>query len=283
MEIHVHPTLYATLKNAGSKRPMLRACEDQMSTLVLGSSHGDYGFDPQYFPGSFNLCSASQDLRHAHLIYRGLAARCTNLRNLVLYYSVFSSGWNLARNPGEKYASAGLNELFGLGFDYEDAELQAEFLKIKGRLASVNFESAGYSGFITEADRFFFSDDYGAKRRAEDHLRWARLSAENFHLIKLILLAKRCNHKLCIVVPPVRADYREALGARFETIFQPLLEILSDYDFGVDIQLLNAFDCEGFDASVFGDFDHLLPLGRGTALLTTMVRAAVEGRDAPCQ
>ena len=45
-----------------SKKKQFDLCSE-ISTLAIGSSHADYGFNPEYFPGSFNFCHASQDLK----------------------------------------------------------------------------------------------------------------------------------------------------------------------------------------------------------------------------
>ncbi len=275
MEISVHPFLYGHLNAIGAKRTMLRAGHSDLATIVLGSSHGDYGFNPDFYPGSFNLCCSSQDLRHSFLSYKHVAESYKNITHVVLFYSVFSSGWDLLRNPSEKYVSAAMNELFNFGIEYDDEELKNEFLKVKGKLEDLKFESDGHCGFMPNHAKTYFQNSYGAARRAADHLRWNESIAENLHLIRLILLAKHNGHKVCVVVPPARSDYKRALNKSFGSLFGPLLEILYGFHLGVDVKLVNAFESDLFDDSYFGDFDHLLPSGKGVEVLTKLISETV--------
>ena len=110
---------------------MLECDYQNLDTIALGSSHGDHSFNPLYFPNSFNLCCSSQDLNHSFLLYEHIIKNYPNIKNLILYYSIFSSGWNMLKSDSEKYISVTLNELFALGIEYEDEELNSEFNKIR--------------------------------------------------------------------------------------------------------------------------------------------------------
>jgi hypothetical protein len=271
MEIFVHPTLLTHLRNIGAKRTMLRLDNSDLKTIALGSSHGAHGFDPRYFPDSFNLCCTSQDLKHSFLIYKHVEQHYPHVRNIVLYYSVFSPGWKLEKSRSEKYVSAALNELFGLRLDYEDQELDLEFNKIKDRLFALNFEAEGYRGFIPGDGSSFFPESYGAEKRAHDHLKYNKTVEENLFLLRILLLAKHLGHRVCVVVPPVRSDYKKATGGDFRALFRSLVEILYDFHLGLEVNLVNGFDNPLFLDSYFGDFDHLLPTGKGTEILSKII------------
>jgi hypothetical protein len=131
VEISINPVLYASLSVAGAKRTMLERDKGYWETIVLGSSHGDFGFNPLFFPHSFNLCSRSQDLKHSFLLYKHITNNYPKIKNLVLYYSIFSPGSTIENSPTEKFISPALNALFNLNIEYEDAELISEFDKIK--------------------------------------------------------------------------------------------------------------------------------------------------------
>lgn len=271
MEISIHPKLLMHLEINAAKRTMLRRDCNDLDTIVLGSSHGDYSFNPKYFPSSFNLCCTSQDLHHSFLLYRYVVTNYPNIKSVVLYYSIFSPSWNMLRSESEKYISVSLNELFSLGIEYYDEELKSEYNKIRGRLSKLIVDSNGYRGFTFDEGKTYFSDSYGADVRANEHLQFNKLKEENLFLIKILLFAKHLKHKLYVVVPPVRSDYKKALGGNFNSLFSSLIEIIYDFNHDYKIELINEFDSNLFHDSYFGDYDHLLPSGSGAEILTKII------------
>lgn len=51
----VSPVLGHEILDLVAKRTSLMVHLDRLRTLVVGSSHGDFGFDPAYVPEAFNL------------------------------------------------------------------------------------------------------------------------------------------------------------------------------------------------------------------------------------
>jgi hypothetical protein len=72
MEIQITPLLKESIILLGAKRTMLHKEKEGIDTVVVGSSHGDFGFNPSYFPNSFNLCR-SQDLKHSFYLHRHIS------------------------------------------------------------------------------------------------------------------------------------------------------------------------------------------------------------------
>ncbi|MFT6743120.1 MAG: hypothetical protein ACJAVF_004644 [Paraglaciecola sp.] len=271
MKILVNPLLLESIKIIGAKRTMLNHQKDKLNIIVVGSSHGDYGFNPKFFPESFNLCCRSQDLKHSFLIYKHITKNYPNIKNIVICYSIFSPGNIMENSPTEKFISPALNEFFNLGIEYEDEELNFEFNKIKGRFSDVTVDSNGFMGFLPDSYKTFFPESYGAINRANDHLKFNKKIEANLFLIKFLLLAKHLQHKVCIVVPPVRSDYKKATGGNFNVLFKSLIEITNDFYLNYDIDLINGFDSNLFRDEFFGDYDHLLPLGKGTEILSRAI------------
>jgi len=255
----------------GAKRTMLQKEKDSLDTLVVGSSHGDFGFNPTYFPSSFNLCCRSQDLKHSFFLYKHITENYPKIKNLVLYYSVFSPGSFLERSPTEKFISPALNELFNLNIEYDDEELNCEFEKIKNKLTDASFDSSGIRGFLPNDFKGFFPESYGAINRANDHMKYNKKEGANLYLIRTLLLAKHLKHKVCITIPPVRSDFKKATGMEFNSLFKSLLDILNNFHLDHHVELINGFDSELFSDNHFGDYDHLLPLGKGTELLSELI------------
>jgi hypothetical protein len=270
--ITTNQLLQETVTILAAKRTAFRIEADTLHTLVLGSSHGDFAFDPAFMPGAFNLCSRSQDLRHSEALYRKLSPECRLLETVVLFYSVFSSGSFVERSPSEKGICPALNEIFHLELTYEDAELRFLCDAVRGKLDGLAF-MAGRSGFIPEMTVGFWPESYTAKARAADHMKLNKNTDANGYLHKLIAACKVKGHRLLIVFPPARSDYRRAIGVTGRKLFQSVYEIhtaLPD-----TFEMLNLYDTEDFADCDFGDFDHLRPEGDGARYLTTAIREAV--------
>jgi hypothetical protein len=259
-----------------AKRAMLREDVGELQTLALGSSHGDHGFDPQFCDGSFNLCSRSQDLQHAYALYETISKLAPNLKNIVVFYSVFSAGFFIKNTRSEKVLSPALDGLFSLGLKYEENRFTALSEQIRDAFTVFAIQLEGRHGFLPKWVQIVTPESYGAARRANDHLKWKNSDA-NLYLIKIIRLAEHLKHNLCIVIPPVRSDYREAVGSRSAKLFQDLLDICGEFQL---CSMLNCYDGDGFADEHFGDFDHLLPEGAGPRLLTRAIDAKLRAGSA---
>lgn len=257
-----------------AKRSQLRAQRDRIRSLVLGSSHGDFGFDPDFCGDSFNLCSRSQDLQYAFHLYRQVGPCLPRMDNLVLFYSVFSSGSFLDKSPSETGIGPALNETFGLGINYDQAELAQIAASLEGQLHDRSFEIGGHCGFFPGFQKSFFDESYGVQRRADEHMKLNRKNDANVYLMQIFLLARALKHRPWVVIPPARQDYKDACGLGFDTLFSDLIEILDLVKmFYPDLQvgLINFYDDGDFKDEHFGDFDHLLPDGEGPKLLARKI------------
>ncbi len=268
MELNLSPILRQEILDLTSKRTSLVEHLNSLKTLAIGSSHGDFGFNPACVPDSFNLCSPSQDLRHSYLLYDKVAGLNPGIRNIVVFYSAFSSGY-LLEKTSEKEKCAALKEIFLLDSDYTDPDILAAHASIAGRLGEMKLER-GYRGFIRTNGGPFFGNDYGADRRAGTHMKHHDRRAEDLHLVHLILAAQARQQKVLIVIPPARSDYKAALQRLSSNIFRSLYEI-AGFAFREPIHILNSFDDFSYDDAWFGDYDHLLPEGPGCAMLSTRI------------
>jgi hypothetical protein len=255
-----------------AKQAMLREDIGELRTLALGSSHGDHGFDPQFCHGSFNLCSRTQDLKHSYALYETTSKLAPNLKNIVVFYSAFSAGFFMENTRSEKILSPALNGMFSLGLKYEEARLAALSEQIRDAFTDFAIQLGGRHGFLPKWVQIITPDSYGVARRVNDHLKWNNSDA-NLYLIKIIRLAKQLKHNLCVVIPPVRSDYRDTVGVRSVRVFQEMLEICGEFQVG---SVLNCYDGVGFADEHFGDFDHLLPEGTGPRLLTRAIDAKLK-------
>jgi len=92
------------------------------------------------------------------------------------------------------------------------------------------------------------------------------------------MLAKALGQNVYIVIPPVRRDYKAATGRDFNYLFKDLislLESLNAFHPDLKVKIINGFDDEDFKDEHFGDFDHLLPTGKGAEILTGKINSAI--------
>ncbi|HEY2753426.1 hypothetical protein [Phenylobacterium sp.] len=98
----------------------------------------------------------------------------------------------------------------------------------------------------------------------------------DIYLIKILGLARTLGHKVTVVFPPVRSDYRRHVPQEVNAIFTGVVELKNNFDF--ECEVANYFDDPIILDEYFGGFDHLLPVGKGTAIISdepaSSVRAA---------
>lgn len=263
-----------------SKRNMLMREAGELKTLVLGSSHGDYAFDPAFCPGSFNLCSRSQDFQYSLLMYAQWAPRCPQLRNVVVFCSVFSPGFVLEKSPSQAPLAPLLNEAFALGQHYGAGPLAGIAAAVRGQADDDAFTLQGRSGFLPAFEKDLLPADYGAGKRAHEHLKYNRRQGGLPYLAEILKTSRERGHRIHMALSPARPDYRMALGRDAGDLFDSLFKTMQDLNGDPAAQVLNFFDSPLFGEADFGDFDHLHPLGAGVEKLSQEIGRAVAGAAA---
>lgn len=275
MSIPVSELLKLSITLLATKRSMLASTRQDLETIVVGSSHGDYGFDPIFLKNSFNLCCRSQDLKHSFFLYKHVCETAPTIKNLVIFYSLFSSGSLLEKSPSEQDICPALNGLFDLRLHYKNNNLNHLSLNIREQIKGPVTDVEGYRGFFPKAGKGFIADDYGVQLRANEHLKLNASQAALPFLSKMLARAGKHNHKVYIVIPPVREDFKNAVGMTFDQAFKELLKLIEQSKMKERIQVFNFYDDDAFKAAHFGDFDHLHPLGEGTAHLGRSLALAI--------
>lgn len=80
------------------KVAQLDARSADIDTLVLGSSHGFYAFDPSHFPkGGFNLALVAQDHFYDRALLNHFADRLTGLSRVIVTMDWATAGYTLSR------------------------------------------------------------------------------------------------------------------------------------------------------------------------------------------
>lgn len=217
--------------------------KDNISTLVFGSSHGQYDFFP--IKGEYNLCSSSQDLYYSYQIYRK-TANTLHLKNVLLFYSVFSPGFDLEKSS-EKLRCVLFNSfwkipyLHGSCFDFFKAKLYLMFNKSKKITLPPEYKGECFY-------EWFFPASNDLRHRCAKHLKHNQSNAQHFFLEQMISTAIRQKHRLYVIITPCRSDYKSILPSS-QQLFSSLYKI-------EHCKVLNYFD-DDFNDNDFGDTDHL--------------------------
>lgn len=260
-----------------SKRNMLMRENGDLRMLVLGSSHGDYAFNPAFCPGSFNLCSRSQDFQYSLLMYEKWAPQCPQLKSVILFCSVFSPGFVLEKSPSQAPLAPLLNEVFTLGQRYEAGPLARIADAVRGQADNADFYLEGENGFLPGFEKELLPDEYGADKRAYEHLKYNRRQGGLPYLAGIAQMSKNLGHSIHIALSPARPDYRKALRLNANDLFESTFKTLRDLNMDSSAHVLNFFDSPLFSDADYGDFDHLHPLGAGVEKLSKEIGRAVAG------
>lgn len=226
--------------------------QKKIKTLILGSSHGDYSISSKIpFLNTYNLCLPSQDLYYSYNLYK--TVKSTNLKNVILFFSVFSPGFDLIKTS--EYQRCFLYKLiFNIPYKNKlSIDQKNEEIKYKKYIDQIKNNFLLDDNYVGCDDNNYFSKiNLSVKDRAIKHLRENNRNNNQIRYIKdMNSLIERNNQKLIIVIPPTRNDYKKILP-KSTIIFQKLFEFSKMHN----IKILNYYDINLNDSN-FWDTDHL--------------------------
>lgn len=262
-------TLYPLVRKARA----FELHKHEVHTLVLGSSHAQMGYLAR--AGEFNFGMGAQDLYYSYQLYRLYGQRA---RDIIIFYSVFSSGDRTIKSP---YAYACVAYKVAFVIDWEDDGVARE-----GYFASMIWtyrrkmrrwlrrHPVDCNDLGNEESYCAFTAD-SAEARAESHLK--RLHGDvnmGRFLERLVGDAKDRGQRVWMVIPPACKDYRKVVNAADDP-FNCAWKVANKF---ANAAVLDYFNDEDFDDGDFIDYDHL---GKaGAAKLTEKIRAAIARRSA---
>ena len=248
--------IHRNFENLYEKYCAINFSKNDIKTLVIGSSHGLYGYRAE--KEDFNLCDLSQDLYTSFELYKRYVEG-TNLKNVILFYSIFSNGFELSKTH-ENFRCAGYKYFFNI--DYDINEALSNDIELLSKIFKLNKNIKNYYGNF-EKYKVIHSV---AKERIKTHLREnQRNNLQNEWLKEIINITQNKNHNFYICIAPAREDYRKLLPDK-EELFKSLYEISSD-----KTKILNFYDNTEFNYSDFCDTDHLNL--QGAKKLTKMIKS----------
>lgn len=240
--------------------------------LVLGSSHARNGFYPQ--AEDYNMGGSSQDLYTSYNLYKYvLSKNATNLKNVILFYSPFSPGFQLCKTS-EAWKCVPYKVFYNINYQDIPSKTISSIEKIfEPRLKKYSVEiSKDYRG------EYLFYDDIGEQEVlapvAKHWLKHNRRNSSQNEFIKLFAEEiKANNQELYVIISPIRADLRLLLPNK-SVLYKDLYNILEKYPF---VHLLDYYDSEDFDVLDYEDCSHLNK--NGAVKCTEYIKSVIYNRE----
>ena len=227
----------------------------KIEILCLGSSHADYGFRPDAFPGNaFNFGAASQDLRTSAELAKRLVPTLPHLRKIVMFFSVFSPGSCLAKTK-ESFRCVVYEELLHVPVPESCRLDEKECARVRKLCRRERGEDSRTDAFGFNASMPGF--EIPAEERVRTHLRENLREPDQMSHLEKMISETGVGHEILVVVPPARADYRAALPPKSE-LFRKLFALRERRG---GFRIADFFDDADFSAEDFADTDHLNPDG----------------------
>ena len=240
-----------------------------INTLILGSSHAYYGYFAEQ--KEFNLGLPSCDLYHSAMLYKWCTSHCCpNLRTIIIFYDLFSPGFQLEMTR-EAFRCVAYRELYGIEPRCPNRLSRYDKLLGHAMIKQHLWDCGGdYLKDYRGNSDFDFDGGYSVAERAMKHIKHNRReTSQTKYLEPVIQIARTLNHRIIIVIPPLRSDFRSHLGS--EDYYKELKALVENYQ---NIKLID-LQCAGeFTWVDFIDCDHLTR--RGAEKLASIIRGRME-------
>jgi hypothetical protein len=260
------------------KKQYLDNNSSEIETIILGSSHSFYGFNPDYFSSkTFNASHISQSLNYDFEIIKKYHDRFKNLRNIVLPISYFTLFAKLEAGS-ESWRIKNYIIYYGL---INSSKSLTDYSEVLSNRINVNFKrlvsyyvlgnsaisctklgwGTGYNS--KNARDLVESGKTAAKRHTRDDIhsdKSQEIFNENILILNSIIQWCKENHvKILLLTPPAFETYRQNLNLeKLNSTIKTTSEICSKYDNCIYENLLSD---PNFVAIDFYDADHLSEIG----------------------
>ena len=253
---------HAFLTYVKRKKEGFAKYSSSIKTLVLRGSNADFGFYSPAWEGSYNLGLISSDLYTDYHLYINNKDKLDNLEKVIVFISVGSIGFSLIKTK-ERYRAVSYKYFFKI--PYQDNECINSFFEkqIFKKCKKINFQEidSNYRGYEKKNN---YATNVLPQERVKSHLRENRRQPDQLNWLKLlheVIISD--GRKLIIIMPPVRADYRNLLPPD-SILFKKLYELNLK-----EVKIINFYTSELFSDEDFGDTDHLNE--RGAIKLTNEI------------
>lgn len=259
------PTTYSTKVDYFNKK------KNQLEILVLGSSHSNFGINPQYFGReAFNISNTSQGLYQDYKVLLKYLPECKNVRLVIVPISYFSLYYVMALSP-EAWRCTYYSLYMGVQGDdllslFDSRNYSALFLwdgplgTINGiqHVNKININEFGYQYLEkTESNVNEIINDQAGRERVAFHDKIMHYNALNSNmrmLDKITNELKKRNIKTVFVITPVYKTYYQHISKiKFDVMTNTIDKIAKKYS----AKSVNYFYDNRFTLNDFMDNDHL--------------------------
>jgi hypothetical protein len=250
------------------KKLGLLQCADKIESLALRGSGADYDFLDQTNGPNYNLGLTSTDLHATYHLYKNSTYILPKLQNVIIFFVPIAPGLELTKSR-EKYRYVAYRHFFDI--PYQDARdiskrIERRIIKKCDSLTAPNIPIL-YRGYDKKK---YLGPGTDVATRAKAHLRENQREPDQMcWLNKMIELADQIGHRIWIVIPPFKSDFKSEL---------PKSEVLFSKLYNMDIgkhTILDFYDDDRFDDSDMGDTDHLNE--KGAIKITAKILASIQG------
>jgi hypothetical protein len=272
------------------KKEYLDKNSAEIETLILGSSHAYYGFNPIYFSSkTFNGSHISQSFDYDYEIFQKYQCRFKNLKTIVLPISYFSIHGKL-----EEGTEAWRVKNYVIYYDFKTAKKIEHYSEVLSHPIKANVErlisfnvykksalSCSELGWgkrteFTEQDNLLESGKSSALRHTYSNLNDNKLKTSLHHNIvilkKIVEQCKIKNIKILFLTLPAYKSYRENLNKeQLDICLQTGKNLQSDY---TNVIYLNLLADDFFNSEDFQDADHLS--SKGAEKLSKVINRKIE-------
>lgn len=259
------------------KKEYLNEHSSEIETLILGSSHSFYGFDPVFFSSkAFNASNISQSLDFDYKILQKYQTDLGNLQTVVIPISYFtlyarleigSESWrikNYVIYSGMSVANS-VVDYFEVLSNKPKVNLQRLYsYYISGRQNLTCTKLGWGTSYKSEDSKDLVETGKTAAKRHTVEDIYSEKYSNIFNHNKLLLnsIVKWCkkrNMKVLLITPPAFGTYRRNINMeQYNTTIKTANDIASKYD---NCIYVNLFDDMNFSAKYFYDADHLSEIG----------------------
>ncbi len=245
-------TYYFVIDPSIIKKEVFLKNKDKYNTVVLGSSHCEYAFNPEFFDvPAFNFGLNSADNITMYYIYKELIKK-SDIKNIVVMYDVFSKGSN--NSARSDFRNGFLHQKYILGVNYEQSDKRIEkFCKkhAKKLLKSIDYEYSGYKKSDTDTLPTSNKDE-----RCAIHLKLHNKPSKEIWIEKL---AKECNEDskhLVLLLSPAQPCYKNKMPPMCDLFNDIITRMLSMS--GLRGRVIDFYSTDFFNnESYWIDMDHL--------------------------
>ncbi len=260
------------------KNQYLENHSPEIETLILGSSHSFYGFNPEYFSGkTFNASYISQPLKYDYKILEKFQGKFDNLKTIVLpisYFTLFSKleadseAWrvkNYIIYYKMKISSKSLSDYSEFLGNRKNVGIKRLVLYyILGKSQVTCTESGWVARYKSKnARNLTETGKIASIRHTKDNIysdKYQKRYKDNIETIKnIIKWSENYNIRIMFVTPPAFETYRKNLNAvQLNTTVKTIKEISSKSE---NCTYINLLDDPNFIEEDYYDADHMSEIG----------------------